>query len=321
MKLSIVMPCWNEEEVVSFTAQTVCELAGQWVAKGLIDDYECLFVDDGSTDGTRALLASAAAGNPHIRVVHLSRNFGHQAAMLAGLHTADGDAVVTLDVDLQDPPEVIERMLEKVREGNDVVFGVRQSRQTDTFVKRVTARGCYRLMRALGVPALYDHADFRMATRRAVEALKQFREVNVFLRGIFPSLGFRTCVVTYDRAKRHAGTAKYTYRKLLGLAMQGVTSFSPVPLRLAFWLGAMVFVASLGMSGWVLASKLMGERVAGWASIALPLYLLGGIQMMLIGILGEYVGRIYMEIKHRPPYIIQEIVSGAKTEAQGRIAS
>ncbi|MCE5324851.1 MAG: glycosyltransferase family 2 protein [Planctomycetaceae bacterium] len=310
MKLSIVIPCFNEEQALGITAQRLKSLCEGWVRQGVIESYEQLYVDDGSSDGTPRILQEMSERDPTVRVVLLSRNFGHQAALLAGLHHATGDAVVSLDADLQDPPEVIEQMIAKVAEGCDIVYAARSSRETDTFSKRTTARGYYKLLKRLGVPLIHDSADFRMITRRVVETLRNFREVNLFLRGMFPMMGFRNCVLYYERQQRVAGETKYPLRKMLALAVEGITSFTYVPLRLAFAAGAILFLVSLLMGLWVLMAAVVGSTIPGWASLALPLYTFSGLQMMLVGMLGEYVGKTYMEVKARPPYIVDRLLNG-----------
>lgn len=304
MKLSIVVPCYNEQEGIRTTHARLAALAAGWRQAGKLDDVEIVYVDDGSADSTLQILDELAAGDPTVRVISFTRNFGHQAALAAGLENATGDAVVTLDADLQDPPETIEPMLEKIREGYDVVFGVRRSRQKDTAFKRSTARLFYRLMAAMGVNLIYDHADFRMVRREVIDAFLQYQERNLFLRGLFPALGFRQCEVEYDRQERQAGETKYPLRKMVNFAVEGITSFSYVPLRLSLMLGILVFLASLAGGAWWLVAEIVGWRHGGWTSL-LPIYGLCGLQMIFIGILGEYVGRIYMEVKRRPRFIVR----------------
>lgn len=309
MRLSLVLPCYNEEEVLPETHRRLQRLSEQWQQDGLISGYELFFVNDGSRDRTIELLREYAAADPNIKVLSFSANFGHQAAILAGMHHATGDVAVTLDADLQDPPETIEAMLKKVHEGYQVVYGVRRSREKDTFFKRETARGFYRLMRRMGVPVVYDHADFRMMTRPVLEALRQFGERSLFLRGIFPLIGFRNCVVEYDRPERFAGESKYPVRKMLLFAMGGITSFTYAPLRFAFYIGFIVFALSMLMGLWALITWLVGGTIAGWTSIVVPLYVFSGMQMMFIGILGEYIGKVYQEVKARPRYIVGEYIN------------
>ncbi|NTV42957.1 MAG: glycosyltransferase family 2 protein [Syntrophobacteraceae bacterium] len=306
MKLSIVVPCYNEEAVVRETARRLLDLADGWVSRGLIAAYEIIFVNDGSKDRTLALLKEMAKDNSHVKVISFSNNFGHQAALTAGLHNAGGDAAVTLDADLQDPPEVIEEMLEKHRQGFHIVYGVRRNRNEDSAFKRFTALGFYRLMRMMGVKVIVNHADFRLLSRSVLEEFKSFREVNRFLRGLIPLMGFAQATVEYDRDRRFAGSTKYPLRRMLSFALDGITSFSSVPLRMASVCGLVIFAVSLCLGVWVLAVRVAGDSVPGWASTVLPIYFLGGIQLMFFGILGEYLGKIYMEVKRRPLFIIQE---------------
>ncbi len=309
MLLSIIIPCYNEQEVIRETHKQVAALIDQWCSEELIDECELIYVDDGSVDDTPTILRELAEHDKHVKIISFSGNFGHQSALLAGLHHARGDAAVSLDADLQDPPEAVGEMLQKVRAGYEIVYGVRESRDTDTFFKRTTARMFYGLMRGLKVPVVYDHADYRMLTRPVLEALKGFREVNLFLRGLFPLMGFKSCQVKFDRRERFAGQTKYPLGKMLSFAIQGITSFSYFPLRIAFFLGAIVFTISIVMAVWVLVTVAMGKSMHGWASTVLPLYLFGGLQMILIGILGEYIGKIYLEVKRRPTYIISRKIN------------
>jgi polyisoprenyl-phosphate glycosyltransferase len=239
----------------------------------------------------------------------LSRNRGHQYALLAGLSSADGDAVISLDADLQDDLSVIEQMIDAFADGNEIVYGVRNRRMNDSFFKRWTAKRYYGLLRFLGVNIIPNHADYRLMGRAALVALGDYREVNLFLRGIIPQLGFRSTSVYYERQQRIAGESKYPLGKMVALAMDGVTSFSPVPLRVIAVLGAMVFLASVGVSIWVLSVRFMTNRaVPGWASITLPIYGLGGVQLLSLGVVGEYIAKVYMETKQRPRFVIEKIV-------------
>jgi polyisoprenyl-phosphate glycosyltransferase len=306
LKLSIVVPCYDEEEVIQETNATLLGLAKSLVDTRLIEDYEIIYVNDGSADNTLSILKSIANGNKEIRVISLSRNFGHQAALVAGLYHAAGDAVVSLDADLQDPPEIIKEMVQRFREGYAVVSGVRTRRDKDSLFKRLTARSFYKLMALMGVNLISDHGDFRLLSRNVVDGLKEFTEVNLFLRGLIPALGFRQCTVEYERQERFAGRTKYPLRKMLAFALEGITSFSLVPLRVASVIGIVIFLCTLPLSVWVFATKLAGRAVPGWASTVLPIYFIGGIQLSFLGILGEYVGKIYMEVKKRPLFIIGE---------------
>jgi glycosyltransferase involved in cell wall biosynthesis len=267
------------------------------------------FVDDGSRDRTWELIEQLARGDEHICGIKLSRNRGHQNALLAGLFTADGDVLVTLDADLQDDVNVIPDMLAEHGRGTDVVYGVRRDRQSDSRFKRYSAQAFYRLMSVLGAESVYNHADYRLMSRRAVDALKQFREVNLFLRGLVPLVGFPSAVIQYTRRERFAGSSKYPLRRMIGLALDAVTSFSVVPLRLITLMGFLVFLLSAAMFFWSLWIRLFTTRaVPGWTSTILPIYLLGGVQILCIGIIGEYLGKLYQEAKARPRYIIEKVV-------------
>lgn len=308
--LSIVVPCYNEEEVLPETVKRLTILLDEMLKENLIEEGSAVWlVDDGSKDKTWELISNYAANQNTIKGVKLSRNRGHQNALLAGLESATGDVLVSIDADLQDDITVIKNMMKAYHDGKDVVYGVRKARNQDTFFKRFTAEGYYHILQKMGVEIVFNHADFRLLSRRALSALERYQEVNLFLRGIIPSIGFPSTVVEYDRAERFAGESKYPLRKMLLLATDGVTSFSSVPLRLIATLGLMVFLLSLLISGWVIWIKLFTDRaIPGWASSVLPMYLLGGIQLLSTGVLGEYVAKIYMESKRRPRYIIEEIV-------------
>lgn len=310
MKLGIVVPCHNEEEVLPATISQLSALLQRLLADGrAAPGSRICFIDDGSTDRTWQLIESAAAVDPLVGGIKLSHNRGHQLALLAGLLNAPGDALVSLDADLQDDLGAIESMLDACVAGADVVFGVRQGRHTDAFFKRVTAEWYYRLLRALGVEVVFNHADFRLLSRRALDALAQYPETNLFLRGIVPQLGFRTAIVHYQRAARAAGRSKYPLWQMVALAWNGVTSFTSVPLRLITGMGITVSAASIAVSVWALCVRLLTDRsVPGWASTVLPIYFLGGVQLLSIGVIGQYVAKIYAEVKRRPRYIIEKIL-------------
>ena len=310
LRLAIVLPCYNEEEVLPETHRRLLALLDRMSSAGLISaDSGLYFVDDGSKDGTWALIESLTQGDPRVHGVKLSQNRGHQNALLAGLMSAEGEAIVSIDADLQDDVNVIEAMVREFAAGSEIVYGVRQSRATDTAFKRETAQLYYRLMKRMGVDLVYNHADFRLMGRRSIEALRQYDEVNLFLRGIVPLIGFKTTSVLYDRAERFAGESKYPLKKMLAFAVSGITSFSVVPLRLITALGILVSIFSFVMTAYVFYGRLfMGTVIPGWASSVIPIYLLGGIQLLSIGILGEYVSKIYMETKRRPRYFIERIL-------------
>jgi len=306
MKLSIVIPCFNEEEGIEQTNNTLLKLITAWVRIKLIDEYEIIYVDDGSEDNTLTILRTFTLENENIKVISFSSNFGHQAALTAGLQHAAGDAVVSLDADLQDPPDVIETMLHKFEEGFEIVFGVRKKREKDSLFKRLTAQFFYSLMKSMGVNLVYDHADFRLLSKRVVTEFNRYTEVNRFIRGIIPMMGFNHCTVEYERKERFAGITKYPLKKMLSFAIEGIISFSFFPLRIAALMGFGIFSFSLILSLWALIIKLSNKAVAGWTSTVLPIYFLGGIQLMFLGVLGEYIGKIYLEVKRRPLFIIKD---------------
>jgi glycosyltransferase involved in cell wall biosynthesis len=309
VRISIVVPCFNEEEVLGETARRLVNVLGRLVAAGKLSaDSNIWFVDDGSRDRTWQLIEKLCLANAMVRGVKLSRNRGHQNALVAGLFSADGDAVISMDADLQDDIEVIEQMVDQHRQGAEIVYGVRRRRDSDTLFKRATADLFYRLMHKLGAESIHNHADFRLMSRRAVEALSHFREVNLFLRGIVPLLGFRTSIVQCDRGERVAGESKYPLKKMIEFALEGITSFSIVPLRLIAITGFAVFALTLVLTAWVLWIRIFTNRaVPGWASTVLPLYFVGGIQILCLGIIGEYLGKIYIEVKARPRYVIERL--------------
>src|SRR5882724_7989698 len=293
-RLDVVVPCFNEEEVLPETARRLITLLEALsTAERIAPDSRILFVDDGSRDRTWDLIEELARGNACICGIKLSHNRGHQNALLAGLFTADGDVLVSVDADLQDDIQVIPEMLDSYRHGAQVVFGVRNDRTQDTVFKRATARSFYALMRALGAESIPDHADFRLMSRRAIEALKNFREVNLFLRGIVPLIGFRSAIVYYTRSERFAGESKYPLKRMIGLALEAITSFSVVPLRLITFTGFAVFTFSCLMAARTLWIRMFTvQAVPGWASTLLPIYFLGGVQIMCLGIIGEYLGKV-----------------------------
>jgi glycosyltransferase involved in cell wall biosynthesis len=316
MRLSVVIPCYNEAAVLAECVRQVLLLLDDLKAKGKVaPDSNLWLIDDGSTDGTWQLIEQLAGQHANVIGVKLSRNRGHQNALLAGLLTADGDAVISLDADLQDDTSVIEEMIDAHRAGNEVVFGVRRSRVQDTVFKRWSARRYYALLRVLGVDVVPDHAEFRLLGRSALQALAEYPETNLFLRGLIPQLGFRTARVLYDRQLRLAGETKYSLSRMLGLGIDGITSFSAVPLRMIAATGALLFLVSMGVSLWVVGVKLFTDHaIPGWASTTLPIYALGGVQLLSLGLVGEYVAKIYVEVKRRPRYIIERMTSGHVTQ-------
>lgn len=310
MKLGIVVPCYNEAEMLPETIGRLCALLARLQAVGKIEPgSRIFFIDDGSTDGTWSLIEAAAAGNPLVGGIKLSHNRGQQLALLAGLHNAPGDALISLDADLQDDLSAVEGMVDACAAGSDIVLGVRSSRSSDTLFKRLTAEGYYRFLRCLGVEIVFNHADFRLMSRRALEALALYPEADVFLRGIVPQLGFRTSIIYYERATRAAGRSKYPLWRMMAFAWNGVTSFTSAPLRLITGLGIAVSAVSLAVAVWALCIRFLTERsIPGWASTVLPIYFLGGVQLLSVGVIGQYVAKIHLEVKHRPRYIIEKKV-------------
>lgn len=310
IRLSIVVPCYNEEEVLPETNRQMLALLTNLRQLQLIAaDSSVHYVDDGSKDKTWDLIVSMAKSDERIRGIKLSGNRGHQNALLSGLLSVEGDALVSIDADLQDDVSVIEGMVREFISGAEVVYGVRESRQTDTAFKRNTALMYYKLMKKMGVDLIHNHADFRLLGRRAVEALRQYGEVNMFLRGIVPLIGYNAAIVKYDRAERFAGKSKYPLRKMLAFAIEGITSFSIVPLRLITFFGFLVSAFSFAMIIFIIYGTLVLKAVIpGWASSVVPIYFLGGIQLLSIGILGEYVSKIYLETKQRPRYFIEKTI-------------
>ena len=323
MQLQIVVPCYNEQEVLPEAVAQFDALLQRLVDAGKVSaDSGVTFVDDGSRDATWRLIEQASAARPRVGGLRLSRNRGHQNAVLAGLLTVAGDAIVTIDADLQDDLDAIERMVDECRAGCDIVYGVRASRASDTFFKRESALAFYRLLAAFGVELVHNHADFRLMSRRAVEALRQFREVNLYLRGIVPLIGMRTTSVAYDRKPRLAGESKYPLGKMLRLATQAITSFSTVPLQLISLLGFLVFAGAMALAAWVLWVSLATDRaVPGWASTVLPLIFLGGVQLLCLGVVGAYLSKIYAEVKARPRYLIDQAVGVPLAPAAEAVAS
>lgn len=306
--LRIVVPCYNEEAVLPETCKQLGRLLESlWERQKIAEDSSIVFIDDGSKDRTWHLIQEHARRSPHFRGLRLSRNKGHQYALLAGLESVDGDAVISIDADLQDDLGVVEKMIDAYQSGDAIVYGVRKERRTDTFFKRFTAEGYYKLLALMGVDLVHNHADYRLMSRKALDALKQYNEVNLFLRGIIPTLGFRSSQVFYDRKERQMGESKYPLRKMLALAVHGITSFSPVPLRLIAALGVLISIASTLLIFWALGVRFFNpDAVPGWASSVIPIYFIGGVQLISIGVLGEYIAKIYMETKQRPRYFIEE---------------
>ena len=306
--VSIVIPCYLEEQALPRTIELLTAFRSSCVAEGLISARsEIIFIDDGSTDGTWALIADAHGRNPAVKGLRLSNNSGHQNALMAGLEEARGDFVITIDADLQDDIGVMRDMIRDASQGVDIVYGVRRRRTTDSFFKRFSAEGFYRLMRLFGVDLVFNHADYRCLSRRALKELLRYQEKSLFLRGLVRKLGFRTSEVYYDRLERTAGETKYPFRKMLGFALYGITSFSFVPLRIVFFLGVGLFVMALVLVAWVLWVKLFTDNaVSGWASMLSLLTFLSSVQLLCLGIIGEYLAVIFIEVKNRPRFHIAE---------------
>lgn len=315
--LYIVVPCYNEQEVLPETSKRLKAKLEQLITAGKISEKSrVLFVNDGSKDRTWEIISALHQQSPLFCGVDLTRNRGHQNALLAGLMTAKdkADAVISMDADLQDDVEAVDQMVDKFLEGVDIVYGVRSSRKKDSFFKRTTAEGFYRVMNALGAETVFNHADYRLMSKRALEGLEQFREVNLFLRGIVPMIGYRADVVEYERGERFAGESKYPLKKMLSFAMEGVTSLSVKPLRMITGLGFLIFLVSLVMIVYNLARWAMGATVTGWASLACSLWALGGLILLAMGVVGEYVGKIYLETKGRPRFLIRQVLEDSDEE-------
>lgn len=313
IRLSIVIPCYNEEAVLRKTANRVVYTLRDLVARGKITaESSVYFVDDGSTDSTWQIIEDLVHCEAAIKGIKLSRNRGHQNALVAGLFSAPGDVVISMDADLQHDPAAVEPMIDAHRIGNDIVYGVREDRGSETFFKRTTGNLYYRMLQAMNVDIVPNHADYRLMSRRAINALKQFEEVGLFLRGIIPQLGFSSTCIYYKQADRAAGESKYSLRKMIALAVQGVTSFSTAPLHMITVLGLTVSLVSLGFAFYAIWVKLVSDSaLPGWASTVVPMYFLGGIQLLCIGIIGEYLAKIYMETKRRPRYLIERVLGEA----------
>jgi glycosyltransferase involved in cell wall biosynthesis len=307
--LAIVTPCFNEEAIIVSTVQTLTALLDKLIRNQHISPKSfIIFVDDGSRDQTVSLLR--AHKNEKVKILKLAGNVGHQQALLAGLHYVcnKADCCISLDADLQDDTGVIATMVDEFVKGNHIVYGVRGNRDTDSTYKRATAELFYKFMLRMGVPLIYNHADFRLVSNQVLIELKKYSEVNLFLRGIFPLMGYPSSQVYYTRKKREAGKSKYPFWKMVHFAVTGITSFTNYPLKIIMALGAFVFLGSLLATAWVIWVVLTGRNVPGWASITLPIYLLGGIQLLAVGVLGEYISKVYLETKGRPLYHVEEIV-------------
>jgi len=306
--LYLVIPCYNEEAVLPETSKRLKEKLTGMIESGMISsESKIAFVDDGSKDKTWELITALHQSDPIFSGVKLSRNKGHQNALLGGLMTVKekADMVISMDADLQDDINVIDQMVEKYYEGHDVVYGVRNSRKTDTAFKKFTAQGFYKFMKLLGVEIVYNHADYRLMSRRALDGLAEFKEVNLFLRGIVPLIGYSSCTVEYERGERFAGESKYPLKKMMSFAFEGITSFSIKPIRMITTLGFVIFSISILMLIYFLIVYLIGKTVAGWTTIVISVWAIGGLQLLALGVIGEYIGKMYMETKARPKFIIE----------------
>ncbi|MCH5209846.1 MAG: glycosyltransferase family 2 protein [Oscillospiraceae bacterium] len=312
IKLYVVVPCYNEEAVLPETSKRMLDLFDTMKRDGLIcEDSRIVFVDDGSKDKTWSTIDSLAKAYPEIAGIKLARNAGHQNALFGGLMTVkhDCDCAISIDADLQDDINVIPEMVKHYIDGYDVVYGVRNKRDTDTFFKRTTAVGFYKLMQFMGVNIIFNHADYRLMSKRALNALSDFPERNMFLRGMVPLVGYRSTSVYYDRNERFAGESKYPLKKMLSFAFDGITSFSISPIRMISALGAIVCVIAVIMAVYALVEKLMGNTGAGWASLMMSIWFIGGVQLLSVGLIGEYIGKMYKEVKRRPRYIVEAYVN------------
>lgn len=312
-RLAIVVPCYNEEEVLKIASEALRGVLDNLISKKKVsEDSFVLFVNDGSKDRTWELIEEEHKLFPNIIFgVKLAGNVGHQFALTAGLITAKdmSDVTVSIDADLQDDVDVIEEMIDKFHAGNDIVYGVRKERKTDTFFKRTTAQGFYKLMALMGVKTVYNHADFRLMSKRAVEQFSKYKETNLFLRGMMPLIGYQTDSVYYDRKERVAGESKYPLKKMLALAFNGISSFSVKPISLILGVGIFIVSVSVLAAVYALISFFTGHVVPGWTSLILSIWFLGGMQLLAIGLVGQYIGKIYIEVKHRPRYNIEKILS------------
>ena len=311
--LYIIVPCYCEEEVLPITADTLREKISSLKTQGLVSgESRVVFVNDGSSDRTWEIISQLHQNEPELfSGIDLSRNFGHQNAVLAGLMTVRElcDMAITMDADLQDDVDAVDEMVRRFYEGNQVVYGVRSARKTDTFFKRFTAESFYKFMKAMGTDVVYNHADFRLMSARVINELAQYQEVNLFLRGLVPLIGFKSCNVYYERKTRAAGESKYPLGKMLSFAVNGITSFSTKPLKLITSIGFFMFIISLAAFIWAFVVKIIGHSELGWSSTMCSIWLIGGLQLLCLGIIGEYVGKIYSEVKHRPRFTVAEFLN------------
>ena len=307
-RLAIVVPCYNEEEMLPITTKELTEVLNDLIRKGKIaKDSYILYVDDGSKDATWELIEKMHKENDKVFGLKLAGNVGHQYALTAGMMQAKehADILISIDADLQDDTLVMEDMVDKYHEGNDIVYGVRNDRKKDSFFKRTTAQVFYKVMAAMGVKTIYNHADYRLMSKRAVDHFANYEEVNLYLRGIMPLIGYKTESVFYERKERIAGESKYPFSKMIALAWNGITSFSVKPINFIAVLGGVIIFLSILAAVYAFVSYCNGKVVAGWTSLILSIWLLGGLQLFAIGVIGQYIGKIYMEVKHRPRYNVE----------------
>lgn len=310
--LYLVIPCYNEEEVLPETARRLKEKIIALIEKGKIDKKSrIVFVNDGSTDRTWEFITELHDIDRLYSGLNLSRNKGHQNALLAGLMTVKEHAgmVISMDADLQDDINAIDEMVDKYLDGADIVYGVRSSREKDTFFKKATAEGFYKIMNAMGANTVFNHADYRLMSKRALDGLAGFEEVNLFLRGIIPMIGYRTDVVYYERGERFAGESKYPLRKMISFATEGITSLSIKPIRFITGLGFMIFIVSIGMLIYSIFRHFMGATIVGWTTLMVSVWAIGGLILLSLGVVGEYIGKIYLETKSRPRFIIEQFLN------------
>lgn len=309
--LAIVVPCYKEEDVLHETHKRLSQLLDRLTTEGRISPRSyILYVNDGSTDRTWEIIKEFYKNTSYACGLNLAGNVGHQNALMAGLNAVKErcDAAISIDADLQDDVNVIPEMVERYMEGNDIVYGVRRERKTDTFFKRTTALAFYRLMKTMGAKSVYNHADYRLMSSRAIQQLCRFRERNLYLRGLVPLIGYQTACVYYNRDKRFAGESKYPFKKMLNFAIDGITSFSVKPVRMIFWLGCIFLLIALCVTIWTLRAYFLHDTVPGWSSLMISLWLVGGTILVSLGIVGEYIGKIYIEVKDRPRYNEEELL-------------
>lgn len=316
--LYMVIPCYNEEEVLHETAKQLKVKYEQLIGSEMISpESRIVFVNDGSRDKTWQIICELHEAEPlFFSGINLARNSGHQNAVLAGLMTVKDicDMAISMDADLQDDINAIDAMVEKYLEGNQVVYGVRSARKTDTFFKKFTAEGFYKFMKIMGADVVYNHADFRLMSSRVLQELSGYREVNLFLRGLVPLIGFQSCNVYYERHERFAGESKYPLKKMLSFAINGITSFSTKPLKLITTMGFIMSIISILAMLWTIVVKFMGKSELGWSSTVCSIWFIGGLQLLALGIIGEYVGKIYAEVKQRPRYIVADFINNSESE-------